>query len=268
MSNLAALATLSRRRLALSAHTPREIIVPLLTPILFALVIAPALRDSFGGFRSSIDYLSFVALGTVGLLVPLSTMFAGLGVIVDRETGAQRELLAAPIARPLIVAGNLVVALGIATLQLAALFAAALLRGADFRSGVGGGIAWFVVADLLFCIAMYGMAEILASRVSSAEEYVGAVPAIAIVPWFFAGALFPIGALPGGLAVLAKFFPLTHALAVMRYGLVDPHGSGLHAIWNMDNPVHEALLSVAVVLAFTVLVTAASIRLFQRRAVH
>ena len=35
--------TLARRRFALSAHTPREILVPLLTPILFADVIAPAL---------------------------------------------------------------------------------------------------------------------------------------------------------------------------------------------------------------------------------
>jgi ABC-2 type transport system permease protein len=267
MSNLAALATLSRRRFALSARTPREIVVPLLTPILFALVIAPALRDSFGGFHSTIDYLSFVGLGTVGLLVPLSTMFAGLGVIVDRENGAQRELLAAPIPRPLLVLGNLSVAVSIATLQLAALFAAALLRGADFRSNVGG-VFWFVGAALFFAVAMYGMAEILANRVHSAEEYVGAVPAIAIVPWFFAGALFPITALPGALTVIAKFFPLTHALAVMRYGLVDPQGTGLNAIWNMSNTTLEAFLSLAVVVVFTAVVTTASIRVFVRRAVR
>jgi ABC-type multidrug transport system permease subunit len=267
MSNMAALATLSRRRFALSARTPREIIVPLLTPILFALVIAPALRDSFGGFHSPIDYLSFVALGTVGLLIPLSTMFAGLGVITDRENGAQRELLAAPIPRPLLVLGNLSVAVTIATFQLAALFAAALLRGADFRSNIGG-VAWFVGAVLFFAVAMYGLAEILASRVHSAEEYVGAVPAIAIVPWFFAGALFPITALPGGLAVLAKVFPLTHALAVMRYGLVDRQGAGLHAIWNMGNTTLEAFLSLAVVVIFTAVVTTLSIRVFVRRAVQ
>ena len=36
--------TLTGRRLALSAHTPREVLAPLATPILFALVIAPALE--------------------------------------------------------------------------------------------------------------------------------------------------------------------------------------------------------------------------------
>ena len=266
MSNLAALATLSRRRFALSARTPREIVVPLLTPILFAIVIAPALRDSFGGFHSPIDYLSFVALGTVGLLVPLSTMFAGLSVIVDRETGAQRELLAAPIPRSLLVLGNLSVALTVAAFQLAALFVAALLRGAAFANGASG-IVWFGAAALLFAIGTYGMAETLASRVHSAEEYVGAVPAIAIVPWFFAGALFPISVLPGGLTVLAKFFPLTHALALMRYGLVDPDGSGLHAIWNMSNTSLEAALSLGVVAVFAAALTAIAIRAFVRRAV-
>src|SRR5205823_14110100 len=90
---LSPLATLSRRRFQLTARTPRELLVPLLTPIMFALVIAPALRAAL---HTGAAYESFVAIGTVGLLIPLNTMFAGLGVIVDRQSGAQRELLSAP----------------------------------------------------------------------------------------------------------------------------------------------------------------------------
>src|SRR5438445_8748508 len=97
-----AFAILTRRRFALSAHTPREIVVPLMTPILFALVIAPALAKMIPT-AGGLDYKTFVAVSTVGLLVPLSCTFAGIGVIVDRETGAHRELLAAPIRRPLLV---------------------------------------------------------------------------------------------------------------------------------------------------------------------
>ena len=77
---------LTRRRFALSAWTPREILVPLLTPVLFALVIAPALA-SIGPTVPGLDYMSFAAVGTVALLVPLNCMFAGVGVIVDRESG-------------------------------------------------------------------------------------------------------------------------------------------------------------------------------------
>src|SRR5437870_667565 len=155
-----AFATLARRRMLLSAHTPREIVVPLLTPILFACVIAPALATSMSS-SSGIDYLSFVAVGTVGLLVPLSCILGGIGMLVERESGAQRDLLGAPI--PL---------------------------------------------------------------------------------------------------------PLTHALALMRYGLVDRRGTGLHDIWGMHSNTAMAGLSLAVVVAFALVMIAVSVRVFTRSAVR
>jgi ABC-2 type transport system permease protein len=198
-----ALRTLASRRAALTAHNPRQIAVPLLTPILFALVIAPALKAALGGLHSHIDYTAFVSVGTVGLLVPLATTFAGLSVIVDRDSGAQRELLAAPIPRALLVLGNLVVVLVLCTFQVVVVIGAAALRGAHFQI-TASGLMWFVAATLLFVVLMYAVAETLASRIRQQEEYIGATPAIAILPWFFAGALFPISVLPGALTAFAK----------------------------------------------------------------
>src|SRR3989449_2774991 len=143
---LSPLATLSRRRLQLTARTPRELLVPLLTPIMFALVIAPSLKTAL---HTGASYESYVAIGTIGLLIPLNTMFAGLGVIVDRESGAQRELLAAPIPRSLLVLGNLAVAFAITALQVAALIAFAIARGIHFNP-TATGVAWFVAAAALF----------------------------------------------------------------------------------------------------------------------
>jgi ABC-type multidrug transport system permease subunit len=262
-----AFAALARRRLALSTRTPREVLIPLLTPVLFALVIAPALADTVGSFVPGLDYMSFVAIATVGLLVPLSCMFAGLGVVIDRRGGGLRDLLAAPVPRPLIVLGNLSVAVLLAGLQLVALVAAAVLRGADFHAGATG-IAWFVAASAALAVGMYGAAETLANVVPTQEEYIGAVPAIAIVPWFFAGSLFPISTLPAALGFIAKLLPLTHALAVMRYGLIDRDARGLHDIWGMTNHTAMAALSVGVVTLFAVALTALGMRAFRRAAVH
>ena len=262
-----ALRTLASRRMALTAHNPRQIAVPMVTPILFALVLAPALKDALGGLHNKIDYTAFVAVGTVGLLVPLATTFAGLSVIVDRDSGAQRELLAAPIPRALLVAGNLLVVLGLCALQVVVVVAAAALRGADFHIRAAG-VVWFVLAVVLFVVLMYGIAETLAARIHQQEEYIGVTPAIAILPWFFAGALFPIGALPGALTTFAKFLPLTHAMALMRYGLTDPHGSGLHDIWGAGSATGQAWLSLAVVALFAVAFIAVAIRAFARGAVR
>jgi ABC-2 type transport system permease protein len=243
-------------------------VIPLLTPVLFAVVIAPALKEALGGFRDGgVDYAAFVAIATMGLLIPLNTMFSGIGVIVDRESGARRELLAAPIHRRLLVLGNLTVALAVTGLQLAALIGAAVLRGINFEASAEG-IAWFVAAAALLTVGMYGVAETLASRVSRQEEYVGALPAIAIVPWFFAGSLFPITAMPAGLTWVAKFLPLTHALALMRYGLLGGDARGLHDIWGMSDPTVMAGLSLAFVAVFAAAFTAIAIRVFTRSAVR
>ena len=111
------------------------------------------------------------------------------------------------------------------------------------------------------------LAETVASRLTKEEDYVGALPVMAILPFFFAGALFPIGAMPGALTFIAKLMPLTHALALMRYGFVDPSGRGLHEIWGLGNVTTEARLSLAVVALFAAAFTAISIRVFSRSAV-
>jgi len=260
---LSPIATLSRRRFQLTIRTPRELLVPLLTPIMFALVIAPSLKTAL---HTPASYESYVAIGTIGLLIPLNTMFAGLGVIVDRESGAQRELLAAPVPRPLIVLGNLLVALAITGLQVGVLIAVAVARGIHFDATTSG-VVWFLAATALFTVGMYGAAEILANRVPKQEEYIARVPAIAILPWFLAGSLFPISALPQGLTWVAKLLPLTHGLALMRYGLLDD-SNGLHNIWGMSSPAEMAALSLGVLALFALLLGVASIRVFTRAALR
>jgi ABC-2 type transport system permease protein len=262
-----AVTTLARRRLAISARTPRELLVPLLAPLLFALVVVPALADTFGTAVGGVDYMTFVAVATIGLLVPLSCIQSGLGVVVDRLGGGLRDLLAAPISRPMIMAGNLVVAVALASLQVAVLLGAAALRGAEFDFGVTG-MMWFAAATLAFAVAMYGAAEILANRLPTQEEYIGALPAVAIVPFFFAGSFFPISALPAGLTVIGKLLPITHVLALVRYGLAGDGGAGLHDIWGMNNPTTMAALSLGVITLSAVALTAAAIRTFQRTAVR
>jgi ABC-2 type transport system permease protein len=261
---LATWATLARRRFMLSAHTPREVLAPLVTPLLFALVIAPALARMIPG---GADYSTFVIVGTVGLLIPLTCTFAGIGVIVDRTGGARRELLAAPIPRSLIVLGNMAVAVAVSLLQVAALIVAGWARGSHFHVTVAGA-GWFGGAVLTFTVFMYAVAEILANRIPTQEEYVGLTPVVAILPWFLAGSLFPLTALPGWLAAVARILPTTHTLALLRYGVLGHGSTGLHDIWGIGSSTADAALSLLVLAGWAVLATAASIRVFKRSAVH
>src|SRR6201984_2153762 len=91
-----ALFTLARRRAMLTSRTPRQIAVPLVGPAMLALILAPALKKATGGLHSHIDYTSFVGVGAIGLVIPLSCVFAGLSVLVDRHGGGQRGPVAPP----------------------------------------------------------------------------------------------------------------------------------------------------------------------------
>jgi ABC-2 type transport system permease protein len=260
---VSAVPTLTFRRLALTIRTPRSLIAPLLTPVLFALVIAPALANTVASPADRKTYMTFIALATAGLLIPLNCMFSGIGVLVDRQQGAMRELLVAPIRRSSIVLGNLAAALAITALQLVVLVAASALRGAQYQTS--GRLLWFVAAAVIFSIVMYGMAEILATRVPSTEEYVGILPAIAIVPFFFGGSLFPITSLPHWLADVAKVLPLTHALALFRYGLTSSSGNqALHNIWGMHSTTGMAALSLGVIALWGAAALTGAIRLFTK----
>ena len=54
----------------------------------------------------------------------------------------------------------------------------------------------------------------------------------------------------------------------MRYGLLDHNPSGLHDIWGMTNAGDMATLSLAVVAAFAIVLTAVAVRAFKRSAVQ
>ena len=142
----------------------------------------------------------------------------------------------------------------------------AIVRGIHFHA-TATGIIWFAAAATVFTIGMYGVAETLAGRVPKTEEYIARLPVIAIVPWFLAGSLFPISALPSFLSWFAKALPLTHALALVRYGLLGDR-TGLSNVWGMHSTTLMAALSLAVVAAFAVALTLTSIRVFNRSAVR
>ena len=149
--------------------------MPVLTPLLFALVIAPALANTIATPAGRTTYMTYVALATAGLLIPLNCMFSGLGVIVDRQQGAMRELLVAP--------GPPIVDRGRQSGRGPGHHRAPAGRP-DRRLGLAGsGLcdepSRALVHRRRACCSpmlMYGMAEVLATRLPSPEEYIGVVP--------------------------------------------------------------------------------------------
>ena len=255
------LSTIYQRRLAVATKTFSGLVGLTVTPVLWILIVAPALADALGGFSSDIDYYTFVAVGQVAFIIPFTSMFSGINVIVDKEFGILRELMAAPIPRASIPIGNALAVLTIALVQVALIIGLAELRGAEFTTSFVG-VLLFIGAASFLSLITYGIAETLALLIGRQEAYGPLVPAVGVTPWFLAGALFPISLLPAGVEHLARALPWTHALALMRYGLMEGTDSGLTNIWHMDSAPLMAALSMATLVGMTVVSLAIAVRVF------
>ncbi len=259
----AGLAPLYRRRVAIAVNQPVAVISQLLTPVLWILVVGPALAAAFGGFARNLDYFTYVAIGQIVFIIPFSAMFAGLVVITDRDYGILRELLVAPIRRATIPMANIAAVLTIAAGQLALIVVLALARGAHFHTSPGR-LALGLSAAALLSIGTYALAELLAYRITQPQIFGTLIPAIGATPYALCGAIYPIADLPEGVKQVALVLPWTHCVAVLRYGLMGSSASGLHAIWHLHSEAAMALLSVAVLLAFAALTVGLALRAFGR----
>lgn len=254
---------LYQRRLTLAVKRPVALIGQLLTPILWVLVVGPALARAFGSAAHGIDYFSYVSVGQIVFVLPFTAMFAGLVVMFDRDYGVLRELLVAPIHRAMIVLAGIAAILTVAAGQTALIIALALARGASFHVSALPLIAALTGAGLLTA-GTYGLAELLAYSIAQAQNFGTLIPAIGATPYALSGALYPIAAMPNGVRELSWALPWTHAVALLRYGLIGPRAAQLNQIWHMHSQTTMALLSLAVLTAYAAITIPLAIRKFNR----
>jgi hypothetical protein len=57
-------------------------------------------------------------------------------------------------------------------------------------------------------------------------------------------------------------------MALMRYGLLDRTGSGLHDIWGFGSTTQDAWMSLAVVAAFAAVMLTVAVRVFRKASVQ
>lgn len=263
MTPAAGFLVLYRRRVAIALKRPIALIGQLLLPVLWVLVVGPALARAFGGFTHSLDYFTYIAVGQIVFVLPFSAMFAGLTVIFDRDFGILRELLIAPIRRATILFASVAAMLTVAGGQLALIVGLAALRGAAFDAASGRLLAALTAAALLTA-GTYGLAEYLAYRITQPQVFGTLIPAIGATPYALCGAIYPLAVLPLGVRQLAWALPWTHAVAVLRYGLMGPGASGLRAIWHMHSEPLMATLSLTLLTLYATLTIALAMRAFKQ----
>lgn len=189
----------------------------LATPLLFFVLFGAGFNRLVGLMAPGVDFVTFMYPGVLGMTVVMPAVFTGMSVVWDREFGFLREVLVAPLSRSGIVLGKVMGGASVATAEGILLLVLAPILGIRLNL-----VDLLTIAPLLLLLAatLSCLGLLIGSRLRSQEAF-QTVMALLILPIIFlSGVFFPVDAVPGWLALLAKVNPVTYGVDAIRIVLL------------------------------------------------
>ncbi|SAI86721.1 ABC transporter permease [Saccharolobus solfataricus] len=201
-------------------------IQPILWLVLYGTVIGRIRAIPTGG----IPYIDYI---TPAIIIQSSTfisIFYGLTLVWERESGILKKLITTPLPRYSIVVGRSL-ASGIRSLfQIIIITTIALLLGVKFYN-----VFYFLIASLIIFFMSSGFASlsvVIASFMKTRERFMGIGQAITMPLFFASSGLYPIELMPKVLQYIALGNPLTYIIDICRRLMITG---------NMDSIVGDVL---------------------------
>ena len=211
-------------------------VVPLLYLLLFGQAfdlgrLFPAGADGSTYVRTALwgapNYFSYFAVGMVAFVTLTASLYAGTGVLFDKQLGTHSRLVATPAPRSALFGGTLLFrsfsAVWPAFLALG--FALAFLdvpglTGLSVRASVSPvGIGEILVAESLLAVMFTSLFLSFGYVLSTNEAYFGLTSLLNLPILFTSNAMFPEGTMPGWLQQVTSYNPASLATNVLRQNL-------------------------------------------------
>jgi ABC-2 type transport system permease protein len=212
-NELRAMKIVWRRELIRFVHDRMRIVTSLIQPLLFLFVLGAGLNQLARFGTHGVALKTFIYPGVLCISVMFTAMFSAASIVWDREFGFLREMMVAPVRRSSIVIGKALGGATVASFQGVILICLAGLVHVPYDPVMIVGIL-ALQALLAFSITAFGL--MVAVRIKTMQSFMGVMQMIIMPMFFISGALFPVGGLPGWLAVLNRLDPLTYAVDPMR----------------------------------------------------
>lgn len=217
-SELRAIRIVWRRDLVRFANDRVRIVSALVQPLLFLFILGTGLQRLSSASTHGVDLKTFIYPGILCLSVMFTAMFSAASIVWDREFGFLREMMVAPVRRSSIVIGKCLGGATVAGLQglLVVVLAGAVHVPYEPLLLVG-----IVALQLLVAFTITAFGLVIAARIKTMQAFMGVMQMVVMPMFFLAGALYPVGGLPGWLTVLNRLDPLTYAVDPMRRLVFD-----------------------------------------------
>jgi ABC-2 type transport system permease protein len=194
---------------------PARMVGMVAQPLLYLLLVGNGIAHGFrlnaGG---TVDYLTYMFPGIVGMSVLFTSVFGAVSIVWDREFGFLKEVLVSPVPRGAVALGKALGSATVAGAQGALLLLLAPTVGIALRVGLFFGMLGIL---LVVSLALTGLGIAIASRMDSMQGF-QVIMNFLIMPMFFlSGALFPLNGMPAWLGGLMRVDPLTYGVDALRH---------------------------------------------------
>lgn len=223
LKNILVMMELELRRLR---HDRTEIYFRAIQPVLWIAIYGPVMSSVRAIPTGGVPYTDFITPGVMIQTTTFVSIFYGLMMVWERESGILKKLLVTPASRYSMVIGRSMSSGVRAVFQALIILPIALIIGVKFIPNP----AYFILAFTIIFFASGGFAAIsilVASFMKTRERFMGIGQAI-IMPLFFASnALYPIQLMPPILRELSLFNPLSYVVDAVRGLLITGDLSNL-----------------------------------------
>jgi ABC-2 type transport system permease protein len=217
------------RQLKRYFRSKSRIIGSLGQPLLFLLAMGFGFGPVFKRAGQG-NYMEFLAPGIIGMSIIFTAIFSGIEIIWDRQFGFLKETLVAPVSRMSIMIGRTLGGATVATLQGVIVLFIALAPG--FRPANWALLPVAIVAMAITALLFTALGTAIASLLNDMQGFQLIMNFLVMPLFFLSGALFPLQGVPGAIATIARFNPLSYGVDALRglltgvthYGLLPDFG--------------------------------------------
>jgi ABC-2 type transport system permease protein len=182
-------------------------------PLLFLVIFGAGFNRAIGVLAPGVHYIQFMFPGIVAMTVLMSSLFAGISVVWDREFGFLKEILVAPLARTGIVLGKAIGGTGVALVQALLLLVLAPFLGVKLSVGL---VLTLIPVVVLLSLGLSGLGILIASFMQSQQGFQLLIQILIFTLIFLAGVFFPVNNVPLWMEVISKVNPLTYGVDAIR----------------------------------------------------
>jgi ABC-2 type transport system permease protein len=223
LKNMLVMIELELRRLR---HDRTEIYTRAVQPILWIVIYGPVMSSVRAIPTGGVPYTDFITPGVMIQTTTFVSIFYGLTIVWERESGILKKLLVTPASRYSMVVGRSMASGVRAIFQALIILPIAVLIGVKFVPNP----AYFILALIVIFFASGGFAAIsilVASFMKTRERFMGIGQAITMPLFFASNALYPIQMMPPILREFSTFNPLSYVVDAVRGLLITGDLSNL-----------------------------------------